>query len=88
MKDSQKAIEELIRLCGFTQKVISENSGFTEQQFGQWKLGKINISLENYIHLCKSNGINPDLPLINIAQSESLEKYEKECLKSRCNNQK
>jgi len=63
--------------------VISENSGFTEQQFGQWKLGKINISLENYIHLCKSNGINPDVPLRNMVTNEALSRVEQECLKGK-----
>jgi len=83
MKDSQKAILELIKLLGVSQKEIAEKAGFIPQQFGEWKNGIKNISLENYIHLCKSNGINPDVPLSNIVTNQALENAEKECLKSK-----
>lgn len=88
MKDFQKAIIEFINLTGYTQRQISANAGIAPEQLSDWKNGRRSISLENFIHLCKSNGINPDLPLSNIAQSESLENCEKECLKSKCNKQK
>lgn len=83
MKDSQKAILELIKLCGITQNQMSVNSGFAVTQISDWKNGRFDISLEKFIHLCKSNGINPDVPLSNIVTNQALENVEKECLKSK-----
>lgn len=81
MKNYQKAIEELIRLCGFSQNQMSRNSGFGSDQISKWKNGLSSPSLENYIKLCESNGVNPDVPLSKVATNEALSKCEKECLK-------
>jgi len=83
MKNYQQAIIELINLTGLTQRQIALNAVIPPEQLSDWKNGRKSISLENYIHLCKSNGINPDVPLCNIVTNQALEKIEKECLKSK-----
>jgi len=83
MKNYQEAIIELIKLTGMTQRQIALNAGLPQEQLSDWKNGRRSISLENYIHLCKSNGINPDVPLSNIVTNQALENVEKECLKSK-----
>jgi len=83
MKKSQLAIMELIKLCGLSQIDMATNSGFRREQITLWKNGTYVISLENYIHLCNSNNVNPDVPLSNIVTNQALENVENECLKSK-----
>ena len=83
MKNSQLVVIEFINLTGLTQNDIALNSGFTPQQITLWKNGTYVISLENYIHLCKSNLVNPDIPLSKAITNESLSRVEQECLKGK-----
>lgn len=78
MKNSQLAIAELIKLVGYTQREICEKSGFAISQFSYWKSGKKNITLENFIHLCTSNGVNPETVLIKVAESHTWNKIKKQ----------
>jgi len=83
MNNYQKAIIEFIKLTGFTQRQIAINSGFTAEQVSDWKNGRRSISLDNYVHLCNSNGINPDVPLSKMATNEAFENIENESLKNK-----
>lgn len=81
MKDFQKAIIEFINLTGDTQRQISANAGIAPEQLSDWKNGRRSISLENFIHLCKSNNINPDVPLSKVITNEAFLRVEKQALK-------
>lgn len=83
MKEFQKAIIEFIKLTGYNQRQISANAEIQPEQLSDWKNGRRSISLENFIHLCKSNNINPDVPLTKVIENEALLKVEQECLKSK-----
>lgn len=78
MNNSQLAILEMINLCGFTQVDIAKNSGFTKSQITLWKNGSWSITLENFIHLCTSNGVNPETVLIKVAENHTWNKIKKQ----------